>query len=319
MGVVQRSAGHRHNYPLTNTTASLTLAANVPNAKSLGLVHPLQRYQRLLNLATRRQIGVEGEAAQKVDETRLPHPRPAKQTHGDLLLTLRPDRQRHLPPSLGTSNNPLQQTAQDIQKALSLGTLSSLVARLSALIAYNGVGASVGEMARLLAVVAHGLVLAVAGDVARLLAAVAHHVVLAVAGNVAGLQAAEAQIAGTESARLAPGREERETILLGAVASDVAGLVAVVADHLGLLGSGGGSVRRSGGGLSGLLPTHDRPSRHSRSGLFSRLLGGAATSSVVRSALGGERGRTTSHSSAADNHASPPSGAAGFSGQSRAM
>ena len=194
------------------------------------------------------------------------------------------------------------------------------MARLSALIAYNGVGASVGEMTRLLAVVAHGLVLAVAGNVAGLLAAVAHHVVLAVAGNVAGLQAAEAQIARTESsARLAPDYEERETILLGAVASNVAGLVAVAADHLGLLGSGGGSVRRSGGGLSGLLPTHDRQSRPSRSGLFGRLFGGAATSSVVRSALGGERGRTTSHSSNADNHASPPSGAAGFSGQSRAM
>ena len=113
MGVVQRSAGHRHNYPLTNTIACLTLAANVPNAKSLGLVHPLQRYQRLLYLVTRRQIGVEGEAVQKADETRLPHPRPAKQTHGDLLLTLRPDGQRRLPPSFRANNNPLQQTAED--------------------------------------------------------------------------------------------------------------------------------------------------------------------------------------------------------------
>ena len=113
MGVVQRSAGHRHNYPLTNTTACLTLAANVPDAKSLGLAHSLQRYQRLLDLVTRRQIGVEGEAVQKADETRLPHARPAKQTHGDLLLTLRPDGQRRLPPSFGANNNPLQQTAED--------------------------------------------------------------------------------------------------------------------------------------------------------------------------------------------------------------
>ena len=112
MGVVQRSAGHRHNYPLTNTIACLTLAANVPDAKSLGLVHPLQRYQRLLDLVTRRQIGVEGEAVQKADETRLPHPRPAKQTLSDLLLTLRPDGQRHLPPSFG-ANNHLQQTTED--------------------------------------------------------------------------------------------------------------------------------------------------------------------------------------------------------------
>lgn len=113
MGVVQRSAGHRHNYPLMKPLTHLTLAANVPNAKSLGLVHPLQRYQRLLYLVTRRQIRIEGEAVQKADETRLPHARPAKQTHGDLLLTLRPDGQRRLPPSFRANNNPLQQTAED--------------------------------------------------------------------------------------------------------------------------------------------------------------------------------------------------------------
>lgn len=188
--------------------------------------------------------------------------------------------------------------------------------RLSALIAYNGIGTSVGEMTHLLAVVAHRLVLALAGNMSGLLAAAAHHVVLAVTGKVAGLQAAEAHIARTESsAGLAPVRKKQHPILLRAVTGNMAGLLANAADHLGLLSSSS----RLSSGLSNLLPTHQGKQQHSRGGLLSSLLSSTVVSSAVGSALRSKRGRTTNYNITIRHYASPPSGAAGFSGHSRAM
>lgn len=143
--------------------------------------------------------------------------------------------------------------------------------------------------------------------------------ILAVAGNVAGLQAAEAQIARTNLLRACATMRSARRSYSGQSRAMWPGLwqLRQITSGFSAVGAAA-SAGAAAGSAACSLPMTDRADPHA-AGCSAGCSGGAATSSVVRSALGGERGRTTSHSGNADNHASPPSGAAGFSGQSRAM
>ena len=77
---------------------------------------------------------------------------------------------------------------KQIYHKLRLRALASLVARLTTLVAYNGVRAVMGKMTGLLALVADRLVLAVARLVSRLLAASANHLIRTIAEQMSVLQ-----------------------------------------------------------------------------------------------------------------------------------
>ena len=81
MGVVQRGVRHRGDYIVTKKIRIVTLSANVPYAKLLGLASFPQRYQGLRDLVTLLYARIVRKAVEESNETGLSDP--LVPDHGD--------------------------------------------------------------------------------------------------------------------------------------------------------------------------------------------------------------------------------------------